>query len=104
MLSNGTTSIEAQVETVVEMITKLEKEGAKSIEARHEAEVEYKQMIETTANYTLIPQTPSWWNGANVKGKKSESMVYVMGVQAYEQQCRDAIDGWKGYDVVPASA
>lgn len=88
------------------MIRKLESEGAKSIEARHEAEIDYKNMINEFANYTLIPQTSSWWNGANVPGKKQESMTWVAGIPAYERQCRDAMEGWKGFDVVsdPAGA
>ncbi|KAM0720984.1 hypothetical protein Q7P37_003269 [Cladosporium fusiforme] len=104
VLSNGTVAIEAQVETIVDMIAKLEKENAKSIEARHEAEIEYKQMLEITANYTLIPQTSSWWNAANIPGKRAEGMTYVLGIQAYEKQCRDSMEGWKGFDVVPVDA
>lgn len=41
-LSNGPTIIEAQVETVVDMIKKLESENAASIEATKQAEMECK--------------------------------------------------------------
>jgi hypothetical protein len=56
-LSNGTTLIEAQVETVVDMIQELEKQNAKSIEATRDAEIEWKKGIEEVANMTLLPQT-----------------------------------------------
>ena len=58
------------------MISKLEKQGAKSIEATREAEVAWKQGIEAVANMTLLPQTSSWWNGGNVAGKKVEPIAY----------------------------
>jgi len=27
----------------------------------------------------------------------------IMGIELYEKQCRDTIDGWKGFDVVAAA-
>jgi hypothetical protein len=39
------------------MIAELEKQNAKSIEATHDAEIEWKKGIETFANMTLLPQT-----------------------------------------------
>lgn len=74
-LSNGTTLIEAQVETVVSIVEELEKQGAKSIEATHEAELQWKKGIEDVANMTLLPQTSSWWTGGNIPGKKAEGMT-----------------------------
>ena len=76
-LSNGPTIIEAQVETIVDMVTKLEKENVKSIEPQKQAEADWKELCNTMMNHTLIPQTDSWWNGANIPGKKAESMIYV---------------------------
>jgi cation diffusion facilitator CzcD-associated flavoprotein CzcO len=60
-LSNGTTIIEAQIETIVDMVAKLEKEGAETIEATPEAEKEWTEMCRQMASYTLIPTTDSWW-------------------------------------------
>ena len=57
------------------MISELEKQGAKSIEATHDAEIAWKQGIVAVANMTLLPQTSSWWNGGNVVGKKAEPMA-----------------------------
>lgn len=78
-LSNGPTIIEAQVETIVDMIAKLEAEKAESIEAQRAAEVEWKETLDAMSKYTLIPYTDSWWNGANIPGKKAENMIYVGG-------------------------
>ena len=101
-LSNGIPVIECQVETIADMIAKLEKEGAKSIEARHEAEIEWTDMIQKMGESSLLRFTPSWWNGAGIPGKKVQWMNYTAGIKTYEEQCRATIDGWKGFDVVTA--
>ena len=74
-LSNGTTIIEAQVETAVDMVAALEAQNAKSIDALPEAASAWKQGIADVENMTLLPQTSSWWNAANVPGKKVEGMT-----------------------------
>jgi len=86
------------------MVAELEKQNAKSIEAQPEAASAWKQGIADVENMTLLPQTSSWWNAANVPGKKVEGMTYIMGIDMYEKQCRDTIDGWKGFNVVTAAA
>ncbi|KAK3075968.1 hypothetical protein LTR53_000272 [Teratosphaeriaceae sp. CCFEE 6253] len=103
-LSNGPTIIEAQVETIVDMVRKLESEGARKIEAQAKAEEEWKQALDAMSKYTLIPFTDSWWNGANIPGKKSENMIYVGGINNYEKQVREKMEGWQGFDVVTAAA
>lgn len=55
-LSNGTTIIEAQVETIVDMVAKLEKENAKSIEPRKEAVEEWKEVTSPKCNFFLETQ------------------------------------------------
>lgn len=99
-LSNGPTIIEAQVETIAAMIAKLEAEGAVSIEAKPEAEEEWKRGLNEVIKYTLFPFTDSWWNGANIPGKKAENVTYIGGINNYERQCREALEGWRGFDVV----
>lgn len=29
-------------------------------------------------------------------------LISIMGIDMYEKQCRDTIDGWKGFNVVAA--
>lgn len=78
--SNGPTIIEAQVETAVDFIKKLEKEGIQTIEPRKEAEAEWKNALNEMTKYTLLPSTDSWWNGGNIPGKKAENMTYIAGI------------------------
>ena len=61
--ANGPTVIEAQVETIGDMIAKLEKENVKSIEPRRDAAKEWKATCDATVKGTLLPYTNSWWNG-----------------------------------------
>lgn len=76
-LSNGPTIIECQIETIADMINKLETENVKTFEPQKAAEQEWKATLDAMSKYTLIPYTDSWWNGANIPGKKSENMIYV---------------------------
>ncbi|CAK3965402.1 related to flavo involved in K+ transport [Lecanosticta acicola] len=99
-LSNGPTIIEAQVETAVDMIKKLESEGVRYFDPTKEAEEEWKSNMNAMTKHTLFPFTDSWWNGSNIPGKKSENMTYIAGINMYEQQCRATMDGWRGFRIV----
>ena len=103
-LSNGTTIIEAQVETIVDMISKLERENAKSLTPSQEAADRWKAEVDAPVKHTLLPYTNSWWNGSNIPGKKVENQTYILGINNYEAQCRATMDGWKGFTVVSATA
>lgn len=65
-LSNGPTIIEAQVETIVDFVAKLEKEGVRSLEAEQQAEEGWRELLDGMTKYTLFPFTDSWWNGSNI--------------------------------------
>lgn len=56
-LSNGPTIIEAQVETIADMIAKLESEKVQTFEPQRSAEVEWKATLEAMSKHTLIPFT-----------------------------------------------
>lgn len=101
-LSNGPSILECQVDFVVDTIVKLESENVKSIEPLHEAEVEWKEMINSSNDKTLFPFTSSWWTGGNVPGKKAESLNYVFGLDTYEKECREKMEDWKGFEIVKA--
>jgi hypothetical protein len=94
--------LECQVDFIVETITKLEKEHAKSIEPTRQAEENWKKLIKAHNEYTLFPLTSSWWTGGNIPGKKAESLTYVLGIEEYEKQCRATLGDWTGFEVVAA--
>ena len=57
-------------------------------------------MIDAMSKYTLIPLTNSWWNAANVPGKRIQMLTHVGGIHLYEEQCRGTLADWKGFTVV----
>ena len=61
-------------------------------------------MIEEMDKPTLFPLTNSWWTAGNIPGKKVQMLIHLGGLEMYEQQCRDTLDGWKGFEVVTAEA
>jgi hypothetical protein len=51
-----------------------------TIEAKPEAEEEWKAGLDSTAQQSLYPYTDSWWNTSNVPGKKTENHNYIWGL------------------------
>lgn len=98
--TNAIPIIEAQVELAVDIITRVERAGAKSIEATRDAEIEWKTYLNALIEGTLFPYTDSWWNGADVPGKKKEMIAYIAGIKHYEAKCRANIEGLQGFNMV----
>lgn len=92
--------LEVQVDIIVDLLEKLEKEKIKSIEPKREAEEKWKQNIQDANEKTLMPLTDSWYMGANIPGKKREQLDYLGGVNNYEKECRQAIESLEGFTVV----
>ncbi|KAJ4214458.1 hypothetical protein NW759_010474 [Fusarium solani] len=98
--TNGPVFIESQVEVVVDLLQKLDKEGVKSIEAKREAEEQWKQAIQDANDRTLLPLTDSWYMGANIPGKKREQLNYLGGIKNYISECRTALRNLDGFTVI----
>lgn len=103
-LSNGPTIIECQCDFVCDAIKNLSNEGARTIEPTQEAEDEWKFGMNAMVEHTLYPFTDSWWNTSNIPGKKAENQSYILGIDNYEKYCRGTMIGWKGFDIVGATA
>lgn len=97
--SNGPVFIESQVDILVDLIKKLEKEGIRSIEGQRSAEEQWKQAIQDANDKTLLPLTDSWYMGANIPGKKREQLNYLGGIANYELECRKALKNLEGFTV-----
>ena len=82
---------------LAELLQRLQKESIKSIEARRDAEEKWKQAIQDHNDRTLLPLTDSWYNGANIPGKKREQLMYLGGVKKYEEECRKALESLEGF-------
>ena len=87
VLSNMLVSIEQHVDWVSDCIAWMRKGDLAAIEPTEEAEDEWAEHNEATANLTLFPQANSWYMGANVPGKPRTFMAYVGGVDTYRALC-----------------
>lgn len=100
-LSNGPTVIEMQVDWVVDAITKMKDENLETVEPRKESARKWREDIQEMNSKTLYPAENSWYMGANIPGKIREQLMYIGGVDAYGTAIKDALAGWKGFDVKP---
>ncbi|KAK6367359.1 hypothetical protein LTS17_010285 [Exophiala oligosperma] len=92
-LSNGITMIEMQADWVTSAIEKLEREGVSSFEPTKTAEDDWDAVIEDLNGPTLFPFTDSWWNKANLPGKKGFSLEKKPVKRSIARRSR-----WRGYD------
>ena len=84
---------------ISDLLSTLETAKVRSIEAPGEAQEEWVSMIDMLSSKTLFPLTNSWWTAGNIPGKKIQTLTYVLGIDKYEAQCRDALRELKGFDI-----
>ena len=97
--SNGPTCVEVQGDWIVDAIAAMQKSGKQTLEATKEAEETWRKLVTELSDKTLFPGTSSWYMGANVPGKPREQLNFAGGFPMYEKECRNALDGWKGFVV-----
>lgn len=81
--SNGPTVLEAQAESIAQMILHAEKNRISRIEPTVEAEREWKAAVNAEWAGTLYPKAKSWYQGANIPGKKVEALNWAGGLPRY---------------------
>lgn len=98
VLSNMPVSIEQHVEFVTRIISEVRERGAEAIEATQQAEDGWVAHAQEVAHSTLLPETATWYMGANIPGKPRVFMPYLGGVGNYRQHC-DAVaaNGYEGF-------
>lgn len=98
--SNGPTCVEVQGDWIFKACQHMKEQGVASIEATHEAELEWHKKVQDISNTTLFPHTKSWYMGANIPGKKFEQLNYAGGFPKYIKELNSVFDGWKGFELV----
>jgi len=97
--ATGPTTAEIQGEWIIDLLDYARQNHHSRIEVLPEAEIRWAQHSNDLANGTLLPLANSWYMGANIAGKKRESMNYIGGLPAYSKaltDCRDnKYEGWK---------
>jgi cyclohexanone monooxygenase len=99
VLSNMLPSIEQHVNWITACIEHLAARGAKTIDARPEAETAWVAHVNEVAHTSLYPRCNSWYLGANVPGKPRVFMPYL-GFPAYVAKCNEVVArGYEGFAI-----
>ncbi len=97
--SNMLTSIEQHVVFVTDSIVHMREQGFASMEPSREAEDDWVEHVQDTANRTLFPRANSWYMGANIPGKPRLFMPYIGGVGRYRKICEEIVaEDYKGFN------
>lgn len=98
VLSNMPVSIEQHADWISDCISHLRRHGLDYIEPHVQAEDGWVAHHNEVADATLLPQTASWWAGANIPGKKRILYPYPGGCANYRKICDDvAASGYEGF-------
>lgn len=98
VLSNMVASIEQHVEWIGDLIVYMRARDMAIVDAEPDAESEWVAHVADVASNTLLPQSESWYTGANIPGKPRVFLPYVGGCYVYRQKC-DAVaaDSYRGF-------
>ncbi|EYE91851.1 flavin-containing monooxygenase [Aspergillus ruber CBS 135680] len=92
VFSSGLITIEGQCDWICGVIRKMETDGISAIDVKKEAEQGWTDEVAAVAQMTVIPYGQSWYMGANIPGKRVESLFYLGGIPRYRQKCQEALD------------
>lgn len=98
--TNFVAAMEQHVEWIGDCITYLRDGGYRTIEALPDAQREWIEHTTSLVAPTVLvhPTCNSWYNGANVPGKKRMYMGYTAGIPEYRRRCDEvAADGYAGF-------
>lgn len=98
--TNFVTALEQHVEWIADCLGHLREQGLRSIEASTSAQREWIDHATSIVAATVLvhPSCNSWYNGANVPGKKRMYMGYTAGIPEYRRRCDEiAANGYTGF-------
>lgn len=103
VLTNMPVSIEQHADWIAGCIAYMRGRGFERIEPLREAEDGWVAHHNQLADMTLIPQTDSWWVGANIPGKQRLLYPYVGGLDNYRRACDQVAEkGYEGFALIAA--
>ena len=98
VLYNMPLAIEDHVDFAAEAITYMRDRGLDVIEATLESEDNWVAHALEISSKTLLPETDSWYMGANIPGKPRICLLYLGGAPAYRATCDDVVaNGYAGF-------
>ncbi|MFD6859216.1 flavin-containing monooxygenase [Rhodococcus sp. NPDC060090] len=103
VLYNMPLAIEDHVDFAAASIEYLRGRDLDTIEPVADAENAWVEHCAELANSTLMPNTDSWYMGANIPGKPRVCLVYLGGAPTYRAKCAEVIErGYEGFTLVGA--
>ena len=98
VLSNVVVSIEQHVEWITDCLAHMKASGVNRIEATDAAQHAWGEHVDQVAARSLLPDTASWYVGANIPGKPRVFMPYMGGVGLFRRKCEQiAREGYTGF-------
>jgi cyclohexanone monooxygenase len=101
---NGPTCAEVQGDWLIDLLEHLAGRGVTRVEPTPEAELAWREQVQSIAAMTLFPRADSWYMGANIPGKTREMLNWPGGLQLYLSACSSAADdGYRGFVFGPGA-
>ena len=101
VLTNMPVAIEQHVEWISGIIRHMREGGLEVVEPTPEAEDAWVDHSQEVAHATLLPESATWYMGANVPGKPQVFLPYLGGLGPYRQRCDEiAANGYEGFAFV----
>ncbi|HEV2745187.1 MAG TPA: NAD(P)/FAD-dependent oxidoreductase [Rubrobacter sp.] len=98
VLTNMPVAIEQHVEWISGIIRHMREGGLEVVEPTPEAEDAWVEHSQEVAHATLLPESATWYMGANVPGKPQVFLPYLGGLGPYRQRCDEiAANEYEGF-------
>jgi len=95
---SGIASAAIQGGFAIKLMTKMRNEKLKIAEAQAEAENQWTTRVRDLWESSLFPLAESWYQGANIPGKKKEALAYVGGLPKYIKELEQcAKNNYEGF-------
>lgn len=96
-LTLGVPFIELQVEWIEKLLDRMKAEGFSSVEPTKEAAEDWKKKCDASLKATLYGDTPSWYTGSNIPGKKEQALVWFGGKKAWWDFSTASLQSWDDF-------
>ncbi|KAF2179299.1 FAD/NAD(P)-binding domain-containing protein [Zopfia rhizophila CBS 207.26] len=97
---NGPTCAEVQGDWIVNAMLRVREHGKIRLDAKREAEEEWRVLVNQIGDATLLPFTNSEYMGTNIPGKPKEMLNYLGGLVDYTRRITSTIAmGFPGFTV-----
>jgi cyclohexanone monooxygenase len=98
VLTNVPVAIEQHVEWISRLLEHMRNNGLGVVEPTREAEEEWVEHCQEVAHATLLPESATWYMGANVPGKPQVFLPYLGGLGPYREKCDEvAANDYEGF-------